>query len=481
MAVTPRRAVVVGSGPNGLAAAITLAEAGVAVTVVEAAEQWGGGLRSAELTLPGVVHDLCATAVPLVPASPFFRRQVAAGLAVELCHAPAVLAHPFDDGTAVVLRRGPECVAEDIRAGDAAWRRRFRPLVAGLDDLVADVLGPLRPPRHWNTTLRFGLPALAPATVVAASFGSPRAAAVFCGLAAHSAADLRRPGTAAIGLVLGALGHAVGWPVVRRGSQSLADAMVARLRHLGGEVVTGRRVDDVDSLDAGGARPIAVLDLVPRDVLRVAGHRLPAGYRRRLAAYRHGPGACKVDLVLSGPIPWRAPGCAEAAVVHLGGSAEEIVASEAAVATGRLAERPFVLLAQPCVADPSRAPEGLTVVWAYCHVPHGSPVDASPAIEAQIERFAPGVRERILARHVMTAVDLEAHDPNLVGGDVAGGAIDVRQLLMRPAPRLDPYATPDPRIVLCSAATPPGGGVHGLCGWHAARSLLRRLEGRHQG
>lgn len=468
-----RRAAVVGSGPNGLAAAIVLAAAGVEVVVHEAAERPGGGLRSEALTLPGVVHDVCATAVPLVGVSPFFRRFRPEALGVELRHPPAPLAHPFDDGTAVVVVRGTACRAIDVGAGDVAWRRRFHPLVGSLTVVADELLGPVRLPRHPGVAARLAVHGVPPATVLAASFGSERAAAVFCGLAAHSLASLRRPGTAVVGLLLGALAHGYGWPFVAGGSQLLADALVARLHDLGGEVRCGSAVDDVDALDAD----VVLLDCVPREVLRIAGHRLSATYRRRLAAYRHGPGAFKVDWALSGPIPWRASGCHGAGVVHLGGSAAEIVAAEEAVARGEVAPRPFVLLAQPTVADPTRAPRGIHVAWAYCHLPSGSAADLTAAVEAQVERFAPGFGERVVGRSVMGPAQLEAHDRNLVGGDVGAGSAAGLRLLFRPMVRLDPYATSDPRLFLCSAATPPGGGVHGLCGLHAARSGLRRLGG----
>jgi phytoene dehydrogenase-like protein len=462
-------AVVVGSGPNGLAAAIELARRGRSVLVLEAAETIGGGTRSAELTLPGFVHDVCSAVHALAVGSPFLRGLPLAGLGVELVQPPAPLAHPLDDGSAVMLERSIEVTAAGLDAGDGeAWSGLLRPLVRRADALLEDTLSPLRRPRHPLLLARFGLAALRSADGLARRrFRGERARALFAGLSAHSMLPLSARASASFGLVLGLLGHAYGWPVARGGSQRIADALAERLRALGGEIEAGRRVASLD--DVPPARAV-LLDLTPRQVLTIAGDRLPSRYARRLAAYRYGPGAFKLDYALDGPIPWRAPECARAATVHLGGTLEEIVASEDA--PGHV--RPFVLLAQQSLFDDTRAPGGKHTVWAYCHVPNGWDGDATDAIEAQIERFAPGFRDRVLARVARAPADLERYDENYVGGDINGGLQDLRQLFGRPVPRLVPYSTPVPGLYLCSSSTPPGGGVHGMCGFLAARAALAR-------
>ena len=465
-------AVVVGSGPNGLAAAVELARAGCSVRVLEAADAIGGGTRTEELTKPGFRHDVCAAVLPLTAASPFFRALPLEEHGLELLHSPAALAHPFDDGTAAVLERSWERTAATLGRDGAAWRRLLEPLAGALDALLEDILGPVRLPRHPLVLARFAVDAVRPARAVIRARGlGERGGPLFAGSAGHSLLPLDAAPSAAFALVLSALGHAVGWPIARGGTQAVADALTAHLRSLGGEVETGRRVRSLDRLPR--ARTV-LLDLVPRGVLALAGDRLPARYRRALARYRHAPGSCKVDWALSEPIPWRASEVARAATVHLGGSVDEIARYERVVASGRHASRPLVILAQPTLVDPSRAPAGRHTAWAYCHVPSGSPVDMTNEIEAQIERFAPGFREVVLERATMTAADLEAHNPNLVGGDVTGGLATLRQVLARPALRANPYATPLPGVYVCSAATPPGGGVHGMCGHHAARAALAR-------
>ena len=464
-----------GAGPNGLAAAIELARAGLSVRVLEAADTVGGGARSAELTLPGFVHDVCSAIHPLGVASPFFRTLPLAEHGVEWIEPPAALAHPFDDGTAVLLERSPEAAAPDLGADDERWRRLFAPLVRDAEPLLEDLLGPLHVPAHPIALARFGARAAPPATTLARlSFRGEKARGVFAGLAAHSMLRLDRPPSAAFGLTLGLLAHAVGWPFPRGGSQRVSDALASYLRALGGEIETGRRVESIAEL--GDARAV-LLDVTPRGLLDLAGDRLPDRYRRGLERYRYGPGVFKLDWALAGPIPWRAEACARAATVHLGATLEEIVASEAAPGRGDITERPYVLLAQQSLFDPTRAPAGQQAAWAYCHVPNGSTVDMTERIEAQVERFAPGFRERILARSALGPAEIERYNANYVGGDINAGAATLSQLFTRPVARVSPYTTPLPGVFLCSASTPPGGGVHGMCGFHAARAALRQLSG----
>jgi phytoene dehydrogenase-like protein len=464
-------AVVVGAGPNGLAAAIVLAEAGLSVRVLEAADTVGGGARSAELTLPGFVHDVCSAIHPLGVASPFFRTLPLAEHGLGWVDPPAALAHPFDDGTAALLERSADADVRGLGEDDERWCRLFAPLAREAEPLLEDVLAPLHLPSHPVGLARFGARAVLPATALARlSFRGPKARGLFAGLAAHSMLRLERPPSAAFGLILGLLGHAVGWPFPRGGSQRLSDGLASYLRSLGGEIETGRKVESLSEL--GETRPV-LLDVTPRGLLELAGDRLPSRYRRRLERYRYGPGVFKLDWALDGPIPWRAEECARAATVHLGATLEEIAASEAAPSRGEVPERPYVLLAQQSLFDPTRAPAGQHTAWAYCHVPNGSGVDMTERIERQVERFAPGFRERILARSALGPADLERHNPNNVGGDINGGAADLRQLFTRPVARLSPYTTPLPGVFLCSASTPPGGGVHGMCGYHAAKAALR--------
>ena len=465
-------ALVVGSGPNGLAAAVELARAGRSVLVLERAQTVGGGTRTEELTLPGFRHDVCSAVHPLLFGSPFFRALPLAEHGLEPIHPPAPLAHPFRDGTAALLERSLEATGATIAPDAQAWRRTFAPLVDDWEALVGDALGPLRIPRHPRTLARAAAHGLRPAASCATRlFAGERAKALFAGCAAHSFLPLTRTPSAAFGVALATLGHAVGWPLIRGGSASIATALVSYLRSLGGEVETGRSVRSLAELPP--ARTV-LLDLTPRQVLAVAGDRLPPRYRRALARYRYGPGVFKLDYALDGPIPWRAEECLRAGTVHVGGTLAEIAAAEEAVARGRAPERPFLLVAQPSLFDGTRAPEGKHTAWVYCHVPNGYPHDVTASVEAQLERFAPGFREGVLARAARSPATLEEHNPNLVGGDVNGGLQDLRQAVFRPAARLDPYATPVPGLYLCSASTPPGGGVHGLCGMFAARSALAR-------
>jgi phytoene dehydrogenase-like protein len=468
-------AIVVGSGPNGLAAAIALARAGLSVLVLEAADAIGGGMRSAEPTLPGFTHDVCSAVHPLALASPFLRTLPLERHGLEWIRPPAALAHPFADGSAVVLEDSIEATAATLGGDGPRYARLMEPLVRDAAALLADVLAPpLHVPRNPRALARFGPPALLPAATLArVAFRGEKARGLFAGLAAHSMLPLTRSPSAGFGLVLGLLGHAVGWPIARGGSQRIADALVSHLRSLGGEVATGCEVRSL--ADAGGAR-LVLLDVAPAGLVAIAGSLLAAGYRRRLRRFRHGPGAFKLDWALDGPIPWRAEACSRAATVHLGGRLEEIAASESAPWRGRAAERPFVVLVQPSLFDPARAPEGAHTAWAYCHVPNGSTVDMTERIERQVERFAPGFRRRIVARSAMGPAELERHDRNYVGGDINGGAGDLRGLLARPVARRSPYTTPLPGVYLCSSSTPPGGGVHGMCGYHAARAALRELE-----
>ncbi|MCJ7710721.1 MAG: NAD(P)/FAD-dependent oxidoreductase [Chloroflexi bacterium] len=469
-------ALVVGAGPNGLAAAIELARAGRSVRVYEAAETVGGGSRSAALTLPGFIHDPCASVHPLGIASPFFRSLDLARHGLEWVQPEAPVAHALAPGRSVVLERDLASIDEALGRDADAWRRLLGPYVREWERLVPAVLGPVvRPPRHPILMARFGLPALLPATSLARlAFREPGARALFAGMAAHSMLRLSQPLSGSFGLVLGLLAHAVGWPVARGGSGAIADALEAEARSLGVEIVAGHRVDSLADLPPARA---VLLDLTPRQVLAVAGDRLPSGYRRQLEGFRYGPGVFKIDWALDGPIPWSDPATARAATVHLGGTYREVAASEEAVGRGRHAEQPFVILIQPTIADPTRAPEGKHVAWAYCHVPNGSTTDMTAAIEAQVERFAPGFRDLILARATRDAPAMEAYDANYVGGDINGGIGDWRQLLFRPVVRWNPYTTPDPGIYLCSSSAPPGGGVHGMSGLHAARAVIAHLKG----
>ncbi|MBU6422453.1 MAG: NAD(P)/FAD-dependent oxidoreductase, partial [Chloroflexi bacterium] len=444
----------------------------VRVTVLEAQATIGGGTRSAEFTLPGFVHDVCSAIHPLAVAFPFFASLPLARHGLAWVQPPAPLAHPLDDGTAVVLERSVERTAAGLGADGAAWARTVGGVARDLDELLPAITAPVvAVPRHPIALARFGLMGLLPARLFARrSFRGERARALLAGLAAHSFLPLDAPLGTTFALVLGSTAHAVGWPFPRGGSQRIADALASLIRERGGEILSGRRVDTAGDLPDTSA---ILFDVAPRQVARIAASRLPEGYRRALAGYRYGPGVFKLDYALDGPVPWRAAECARAGTVHLGGTLDEIAVSESEVALGRHPERPFVLVAQQSLFDPTRAPEGKHALWAYCHVPNGSTVDMTERIEAQIERFAPGFRARVLARHAMDTRAVEAHDAAYVGGDISMGAHDGLQLFARPVLSPDPYATPDRAIFLCSAATPPGGGVHGMCGYNAARSALR--------
>jgi phytoene dehydrogenase-like protein len=466
-------AVVVGAGPNGLVGAAVLAGAGLSVLVLDAADVVGGGTRSAALTRPGHVHDVCSAIHPLALASPALRSLPLADHGLEWVQPDAPLAHPLDGGRAAVLERSVDATGLGLGDDGAAYLRMMTPLVAAGPALIDGVLSPLSRPaaRAVAGLVRFGAAGAWPATRLARHrFGGDEAQALVAGLAAHSALSLRAPGTGGFALFLGLLGHAVGWPAARGGSQAIADALVAVVADRGGEVVLGHRVTTLADLPPA---PIVLLDLTPRQLLDLGGDRFPAGYRRRLARYRYGPASFKVDWALDGPIPWTAPGCRRAGTVHLGGTIDEVARSESAVQRGRVTDRPFVLLAQQSRFDPTRAPAGEHNAWAYCHVPNGSPIDMTGAIEAQVERFAPGFRDRIIGRHVMGPAAIEAHDANYVGGDISGGSTDLTQILARPVASRSPWTTAAAGVYLCSSATPPGPGVHGMCGWHAAHAALR--------
>jgi phytoene dehydrogenase-like protein len=466
-------AVVIGAGPNGLAAAITIARRQRSVLVIEANETAGGGARSAALTQPGFIHDVCSAIHPLGVASPFFRSVNLAEHGLEWIQPPAPLAHPLDDGSAAVMERSLEGTGRTLGVDAAAYRKLYGPLVGAAETLFGETLGPLRLPRHPLLLARFGLHAVRSAVGLAnVFFKGPHARALFAGNAAHSIMPLDHMLTASIGIMLSVAGHAVGWPLPRGGSQRITDALVSLLRSLGGEIVTGWRVQSMVELPRARAY---LFDTAPVHLAQIAGPRLPTRFRRRLERFRHGPGIFKLDWALAGPIPWRAEGCRRAATVHVGGTLEEIAAGERAVWRGEHPERPFVLVAQQSLFDPTRAPQGKQTGWAYCHVPHGSTVDRTTAIEQQIERFAPGFRDLILARSVLNCAGMEQHNANYIGGDIAGGVMDLWQLFTRPTVRLVPYSTPAPNIFLCSASTPPGAGVHGMCGFFAAEAALRTV------
>jgi len=473
---TPRRdAVVVGSGPNGLTAAIELARQGLSVLVLEAQASIGGGTRTVEWTLPGFLHDACSAVHPMAAASPAFREIGLERAGVEWIHPEAPLAHPLDDGTAVLLERSLEDTGRGLGPDGGNWRDLMAPLLGRQVELFSEILKPLRVPRRPWLLARFGFAGLRSAVGLARGrFQGARARALFAGVAAHSMIRLEAKGSAAFGVTLSLAGHAVGWPFARGGSMRIAEALARRLSELGGEIRVNAPVESMRDVPES---KVVLFDLAPRQIARIADGELPYGYRRNLERFRHGPGVFKLDWSLDGPIPWRDPACSRAGTVHVGGSLEEIAAAEAEVSRGGHPERPFVLVAQPSRFDPSRAPAGRHTGWGYCHVPFGSTQDMTERIEAQIERFAPGFRDRILGRHASSTRTIEAHNASMVGGDIGGGANNLLQVLFRPFARFDPYATPNERLFLCSAATPPGGGVHGMCGYWAARSALRRSFG----
>jgi phytoene dehydrogenase-like protein len=465
------KAVVVGAGPNGLAAAITLAQRGIHVDVLEAQPQSGGAARTLDLTQPGFLHDFGSAVHPLAAGSPFFSSLPLQAHGLQWIHSPAPLAHPLDDGTAVMLERDLQAAQSALGPDGNRWRRLIGPFVEHWPALSTEILRPLRIfPRHPFLLARFGLTAFPSARGFVHLFHSDRTKALFAGLAAHSFLSLNQPLSAAFGVILGAAAHAVGWPIPRGGAQSITNALSAHLQTLGGTITTSTCVRDLSSLSDYDA---ILCDVTPHQLLRLARNRFPTRFARRLAKYRYGSGVFKVDYALHHPIPWKAPDCARAATVHLGGSFQEIATSECAMSHGRHADQPFVLLAQPSLFDSTRAPAGKHIAWAYCHVPNGSTVDMLEALESQIERFAPGFRDCVLARRIFSPAALESMDANLIGGDISGGAMDLRQFFFRPTWRH--YATPVRNIYLCSSSTPPGGGVHGMCGHNAANLAASRL------
>jgi phytoene dehydrogenase-like protein len=469
-------AIVVGAGPNGLAAAIALAQAGRSVRVIEGERAIGGGTRTEELTLPGHLHDVCSAVHPLLIGSPFLRSLPLADHGLAVVHPDLPLAHPLEGGRAIALHRSVGETAAGLGADGPAYERLLGPFVRDWEELAAILLGPpLRPPRHPAPAVRFAALGLRSVSGLARGrFDDDPARALLAGNAAHSMRPLTAPGTGAFALLLIMLAHSVGWPVAAGGSRAIADAMASLLRSLGGEIETGRPVTSLRELPPARA---VLLDVTPRALVRIAGGRFTGRYRRALERFRYGPGVFKVDYALREPVPWAAEECRRAGTVHVGGTASELAASEAQVAAGVAPSRPYVLVAQQSLFDPARAPAGAHTLWAYCHVPNGSDADMTDAIERQIERFAPGFRDVVAARHSMGPAQVEAKNPNYVGGDINAGLADLRQILARPALRPVPHATPDPRIFLCSSSTPPGGGVHGMCGWHAARAALRGVLG----
>jgi len=465
-------AIVIGSGPNGLSAAIVLARARRKVVVYEAQADIGGGCKSEALTLPGFVHDVCSSVHPMGVASPFFRSLPLRDFGLEWVEPSAMIAHPFDDHPAAIVERSLGETAARLVDDEGPYRRVIGSVVEAWPLLEDAILGPPRLPRHPVAVARFGWNALKPATRLARAFSGVRARGLVAGIAAHAMVPLDRPPTGAAALVLGALAHTRGWSFPKGGAQQLSNALAAYFRSLGGEIVTGTAVTNIDGLPRAA---LILCDLSPRPLLAIAGHTLPEAYRLELERYRYGMGTFKVDWALGAPIPWRDPSVARAGTVHLGGTLEEIAASERGTWNGRISDRPYVLLAQHSLFDPSRAPIGRHTVWAYCHVPAASTADMLPAIENQIERFAPGFRDRVLARHVITPAEFEQRNPNLVGGDIAMGVTDLRQMLVRPTLRW--YRTPRRGLYLCSASTPPGVGVHGMCGYYAARAAIRDSGG----
>ncbi|MGV3685668.1 MAG: phytoene desaturase family protein [Daejeonella sp.] len=463
-------AVVIGAGPNGLSAAIALRQAGLSVLLIEAKDTIGGGLRSAELTLPGYIHDVCSAIHPLAAGSPFFNTLPLAQHGLEYIYPEVLAAHPFDDGSAAVLRKSLDETAEGLGADARAYKDLLAPLVKSWPGLAADVLGPLHYPKHPVDLAAFGLKALRSASSLAGKFSTREARGLWAGMTAHSIQPLTNLATSAIGLVLMAAGHLHGWPLPRGGSKEIANALASYFLSLGGKIQTGVHVRAMRDIPSAKA---ILFDLSPKQILEIAGDRFSPVYKWRLSRYRYGMGVFKIDWALSGPIPFTSAEARKAGTVHLGNTFEEIAAGEKLAAGGGHPGRPFVLLAQQSLFDSSRVPEGKQTAWAYCHVPNGSETDMTAAIESQVERFAPGFKDLILAKHTMNTREVQAYNPNYIGGDINGGIIDIGQLFTRPVLRSSPYRTSAKGIYICSASTPPGGGVHGMCGYYAARQTLK--------
>lgn len=465
-------AIVVGSGPNGLAAAIELQQRGHSVLLIEGKNQVGGGLRTSELTLPGFHHDVCSAIHPMAIHSPFLASLPLADFGLEYIHPAIAAAHPFDGGSAAYVAHSIEDTARALGKDEQVYLDLIGPVVEDWSFIINNILAPLRFPGHPFKLARFGLKALRSASATAKKFSTREGKGLWAGMAAHSIQPLTNASTAAIGLVLSAAAHIKGWPMAKGGSQAVANAMAAYFKHLGGTVQTGQWVQSVDELPQARA---LVLDVTPAQLLKIAGHRFTSFYRSQLQRYRYGMGVFKLDWALSAPIPFLAEACRKAATVHIGGTFEEIAFSESSASSGKIVDKPFVLLAQQSLFDASRAPEGQHTAWGYCHVPNGSVADMTDIIEQQVERFAPGFKKLIIARHAMNARQMETYNPNYIGGDINGGIIDIRQLYTRPSLSLTPYRTSDKQIYICSSSTPPGGGVHGMCGYHAAQTILKDL------
>jgi phytoene dehydrogenase-like protein len=465
-------AIIVGSGPNGLAAAITMQQAGLSVLLVEGKDTVGGGMRSAELTLPGFVHDVCSAIHPLAAASPFFKTLPLEKHGLEFIYPTIAAAHPFDNGTAAALYRSVEQTAKQFSVDEKSYIKLLQPLVHDWPQIINDVLGPLHFPEHPVEMARFGMKALRSASSIAKRFQSKEAKGLWAGMAAHSIQPLTNKTTAAIALVLMATGHTTGWPMPKGGSGKIAEALSSYFTSIGGTIQTNFYVRSLKELPSSRA---VLFDVTPQQLMEIAGHQFSSIYKWQLKHYRYGMGVFKIDWALSAPIPFKAAECKQAGTIHLGNTFEEMAASEQLTSEGKIPERPFVLLAQQSLFDPSRAPAGKHSAWAYCHVPNNSTVDMTDRMEQQVERFAPGFKERIISRHVMNAREIEAYNPNYIGGDINGGIIDARQLFTRPALRWSPYRSSAKGIYICSSSTPPGGGVHGMCGYHAAKRALKDI------
>jgi phytoene dehydrogenase-like protein len=473
MAAKSYDAIVIGAGPNGLSAAIHLARHGLSVCIFESNSQIGGGARSEQLTLPNFIHDVCSAVHPMGYISPFFKTLPLPENGLEWIESPLALAHPFDTQPAAFLSRSVQETAKNLKEDENSYLHLISPFVNHGETLLEEILKPLRIPTHPFLMAKFGLNAMRSAEDVANSkFKTGRAKAIFSGCAAHSMVALNKIATASFGISLAIVAHMVGWPIIRGGSEQIIDCMAKYFRSLGGEIVAGRKIESIKSLPATRA---ILMALTPKQVAAVAGNHLPQKFRDRLSVFQYGPGIFKIDWALNGPIPWKDPACSKAATLHLGSTFEEILQSESDAWNGKFSPKPFVILAQQSLFDSTRAPAGKHTGWAYCHVPQGSDVDRTEAIENQVERFAPGFKDLILARHTFNSTQLHLHNENIIGGDIGGGANNFMQFIARPVLKWDPYSTPNPRIFICSSSTPPGGGVHGMCGYNAANSVLKKI------